>query len=200
MQELFFGPVVTWFTVPALLGTAFFSLRTLSMLMGLGDSGVDAGVDVDVDMDASGPDVDTDGDDSAEAFKVLSLQTASAFLMGFGWGGLGAYRGGGWPLLISLPFAFICGLGMVWLLAKLLGAIYRLQSSGNVPMYHALHVEGTVYTGVPAAGSGMGRVRVVIDDREIFYRAVSENEALPRDEKIRVVEINEDNSVTVTKA
>ena len=196
MQELFFGPVVTWFTVPALLGTAFFLLRTASMLMGLGDSGVDADFDVDVDMDGA---PDADGD-SSEAFKILSLQTISAFLMGFGWGGIGAYRGGGWPLLISIPFALVCGVGMVWLLAKLLAWIYRLQSSGNMPLYHALEAEGTVYTGVPAGGAGMGRVRVIIDDREIYYRAVTEGEELSRSEKVRVVAVNDDNSVTVTKA
>jgi len=204
MQELFFGPVVTWFTVPALVGTAFFLIRTISMMSGLGDHGVDAHFDVDVDVDTgSGGHVDVDGDvdsDSSEAFKILSLQTASAFLMGFGWGGLGAYRGGGWPLLLSLPFAMLCGVGMVWLLAKLLRAVWRLQSSGNVPMYHALEAEGTVYAGVPAAGEGMGEVRVIIEDREVFYRAVSDGAELPRDERIRVIAINDDNSVTVTKA
>lgn len=204
MQELFFGPVVTWFTVSALIGTAFFLLRTVSMLMGLGDHGVDAHFDVDVDLDAgsgSHVDVDVDADgDSSEAFKILSLQTISAFLMGFGWGGLGAYRGGGWPLLISLPFALVCGVGMVWLLAKLLRAIYQLQSTGNIPMYHALEAEGTVYAGIPAVGGGVGQVRVIIDDREVFYRAVSDGAELPRNEKVRVVAINDDNSVTVTKA
>jgi hypothetical protein len=89
---------------------------------------------------------------------------------------------------------------MVWLLAKLLRTIYGLQSSGNVPLYHALEAEGTVYAGVPAVGRGMGQVRVIIDDREVFYRAVSDGDALPRDEKIRVVAINDDDSVTVTKA
>ena len=40
----------------------------------------------------------------------------------------------------------------------------------------------------------------MIDERERYYRAVTEGEALPRSEKIKVVGINEDNSVTVTKA
>jgi membrane protein implicated in regulation of membrane protease activity len=186
MQELFFGPVVTWFTVPALIGTAFFLLRTLSMFVG-GDATVDADFDVDVD-------------DSSTSFKILSLQAISSFLMGFGWGGLGAYRGGGWPVATSVAFAAVCGAAMVWVLAKMLTAVYRLQSSGNVPMYHALEAEGTVYAGIPAAGAGTGRVRVVIDDREIYYRAVSDGGELARNENVRVVAVNDDNSVTVTKA
>jgi membrane protein implicated in regulation of membrane protease activity len=206
MQELFLGPVAVWFTIPALVGTVFFSLRTLSMLVGGAESGVDADfdvdldVDVDVDMDAA-PDLDVDSGDSSHAFKILSLQAIAAFLMGFGWGGLGAFGGGGWPLPVSVLFAVACGAAMVWLLAKLLRAVYGLQSSGNVPMYHALEAEGTVYSTVPAQGHGAGRVRVVIGDRERYYKAITEGEALPTSEKVRVVGVNEDdNSVTVTRA
>ncbi len=197
MQELFLGPFAIWFTVPAIVGTVFFSLRTLAMLVGGADTGVD--VDVDVDLDA-GADIDLDTGESSYAFKVLSVQAIAAFLMGFGWGGLGAFRGGGWPRTISVVFAVACGAGMVWLLAKLLTAMYGLQSSGNVPIYQALEEEGTVYAKIPAEGLGKGRVRVLIDDRQRFYKAITEGEALPRSEQVRIVSINEDNSVTVTKA
>lgn len=207
MQELLFGPVAVWFTVPALVGTVFFGLRTLSMLIGGAETGMDGGVDVDVDFDVDvdagadldGADVDVDSD-SSDAFKILSLQTISAFLMGFGWGGIGAHLGGEWPLVVAVGFALVCGVGMVWLLAKLLRFVYGLQSSGNVPMYHALETEGTVYNTVPAKRTGLGRVRVVIGDREQYYRAITDGEEIATSETVRVVEINDDNSVTVTKA
>ena len=205
MQELFFGPVATWFTVPAIVGTVFFSLRTLAMFVGGAETGMDVDVDFDVDLDVdvdvdTGADVDVDTGESSHAFKVLSVQAIAAFLMGFGWGGLGAFRGSGWSLTVSVFFALACGTGMVWLLGKLLMAVYGLESSGNVPMYHALEAEGTVYASIPAKGVGPGRVRVVIDDRARFYKAITEGDALARSEKIRVVSINLDNSVTVTKA
>ncbi len=204
MQELFFGPVAIWFTVPAIVGTVFFSLRTLAMLVGGAETGMDLDLDVDFDVDVdmdAGADVDVDTGDASHAFKVLSVQAISAFLMGFGWGGFGALRGGGWESTISVVvFALACGTGMVWLLAKMLTAMYGLQSSGNVPMYHALEAEGTVYASIPAKGLGRGRVRVVIDNSERFYKAITEGEALPTGEKVRVVSINDDNSVTVMKA
>ena len=75
------------------------------------------------------------------------------------------------------------------------------QSSGTVAMYQALESEGTVYARIPAGSEGMGRVRVVIGDRERYYKAVTDGDALPRDAKIRVVEINdENNSVKVVEA
>ena len=41
----------------------------------------------------------------------------------------------------------------------------NFTSSDNVPMYHALEEEGTVYASIPAKGLGRGRVRVVIETR-----------------------------------
>jgi hypothetical protein len=90
---------------------------------------------------------------------------------------------------------------MVWFLGKLLRFVYGLQSSGTVAMYQALESEGTVYARIPAAAAGVGRVRVVIGNRERYYKAITDGDALPRDAKIRVVDINdEDNSVKVIEA
>lgn len=198
MSELFFGPVAIWFAIPAIVGTTFFTLRLVLMLVG-GD-GDAAGVDADFDVSdsiADGGDVD----DSSSAFKIFSVQAISAFLMGFGWGGLGAFRGSGWSPAVSVLVAVAAGVGMMWLLGWLLRFIPRLQSSGTLPMYQALEAEGSVYAQIPAARAGKGEVRVVIGDRERYYRAVTEGEALPTGAHIRVVSINDDdNSVTVTQA
>ena len=203
MSELFFGPIALWFTVPAFLGTVFFSLRLALMFVGGVDGGADADVDFDVDVDVDvdvDAGVDGDAGDSTEAFKVLSIQSAAAFLMGFGWGGLGALHGAGWNPVMSGAFGVAAGGGMMWLLGKMLQAIYKLQSSGNVPIHQALEVEGTVYTEIPGHGEGKGRVRLVIDDRERFYKAITDGAPLASRDRIRVVSVNEDNSVTVTRA
>jgi hypothetical protein len=202
MSDLFFGVPAVWFAVPAIIGTLFFTLRLGLMFVGGVESGLDADVDVDFDVDVDvgvDADVDVDHGDSSEAFKLLSLQSIAAFLMGFGWGGLGALRGAGWSLIMSGAFAVAAGVGMVWLLGKLLGFAYRLQSSGNISISQALEMEGTVYTAIPAFGQGKGLIRLVIDDRERYYRAVTDGEAVPSRERVRVVSLNEDNSVTVEK-
>ncbi len=212
MQELILGPVAIWFSVPALVGTAFFALRSAMMLVGGADADTGFDVDVDVDFDVEVGDVDagdvdaasdTGGDtgESTQAFQFLSIQAIAAFVMGFGWGGLGALSGAGWPLSVSIAFAILCGFGMVWFLGKLLRFVYGLQSSGTVAMYQALETEGTVYAQIPAGAAGMGQVRVVIGDRARYYKAITDGDALPRDAKIRVVEINDqENSVKVVEA
>ena len=88
---------------------------------------------------------------------------------------------------------------MVWLLGKLLEGVYRLQSSGTVSINSALGVEGSVYIAIPPHRSGRGRVRLVVDDRERFYNAVTDDDAIESHARIRIMEVNDDNTVTVTR-
>jgi hypothetical protein len=198
MRDLLFGPVAIWFSIPAIVGTAFFALRTLLMLVGgdadsgLGDADLDAG-DFDSLAEAG------ESGESAYAFKVLSVQAVSAFMMGFGWGGLAALRGSGLSPWVSVGVGGAIGGVFMLFLARALRFVYGLQSTGNLPIYRALEAEGQVYAQIPAAGAGRGEVRVLIGDRERYYRAVSDGPALPTGSKVRVVSIDEDdNSVTVT--
>ena len=194
MNDLFLGGGAAWFTVPALIGTVFFVLRMALMLIG-----GDAGGDADVHLDVGHVDGGVAHVDSGHAFQVLSIQTIAAFLMGFGWGGLGGLKGAGWSVTASFTFGIAAGTGMVWLLAKSLQAVYRLQASGNVSIDETLELEGSVYVAIPGDGR-RGRVRLIVNDRERFYNAVSEGEAIEPRARVRVVGVNDDNSVTVTRA
>jgi hypothetical protein len=174
-----------WFTAPALLGTVIFGLRVVMMLAGgMGDADFDAG--------------DFDGDDSSEAFTVLSVQGVSAFLGGFGWAGIGALLGMGWEVAPATAVGVAGGVAMVWVLGLLLKAIYDLQSSGTIGPKSAVGFTGEVYTTIPEAGSGSGQVRVVVAERQRIYNAVTEGETLPTKTRVRVLGVNDDNTLTVT--
>jgi len=83
---------------------------------------------------------------------------------------------------------------MVWLLARLLRFVYGLQSSGTLPIFHALESEGTVYATVPAEENGAGEVRLIIGERERYYRATTDGPDLTRGTRVRVVAVNEQQS------
>jgi hypothetical protein len=201
MSELLFGSGALWFGLPAVVGTAFFLGRVALMAIGGDADGLDGGGLEGLDgMDGLG-DADAGFDDSGDAFQVISIQTIAAFMMGFGWGGLGAFRGSGLPMAIAVPVGIAVGVFMVWLLARVLRFVMGLQSSGTMPLYHALEATGTVYTQVPAGGGGTGEVRVVIGDRERYFFATTEGDALPRNTEIRIVRVDEDaNRVEVERA
>lgn len=199
-MDLFFGHGGAWFSVPAFLGTFFFLLR-----LGLMFVGGDGDVDADFDADFHG-DIDTHGDasvhgqgDSSSAFKVLSVQSVGAFMMGFGWGGLGGLKGAGWDPTSSLILGLVVGSGMVWVLGKLLETVYGFQSSGTVLIDWALDAEGSVYIAIPPHKEGRGRVRLVIGDRQRYYDAVTDDEGIESRSRVRVIAVNDDNTVTVTR-
>lgn len=191
-----FNSTSLFFSLPAIAGTLLFLIKM--GLMALGGVGGDLDLDVDVDTDLDidlGSDVD--GGDSTAAFQVLSLQTIAAFLMGFGWAGLGAWIGFDLALGPSVLIGAAGGVGLVWFMTLLLKAIYDLHASGNVDITDAAGHEGVVYASVPGAGAGRGKVRVIIDDRDRIYDAVSAAGALATNTRVRVEKVNEDRTLTV---
>lgn len=195
-MDLFFTQAAPWFAVPAILGTAFFLIRLILMTTGLGHAhDIDGG---DVVLSDHAVDHHTD---PAHAFKALSIQSIATFMMGFGWSGLGAYRAWGVGVPESMAIGVIGGVAMVWILATLLRNMYKLHASGNISIDAAIDHVGDVYVTVPAAGKGRGQVRVTINNRQRIYNATS---TLPTDltpaTRVRVVQVNEDNTLSVMPA
>jgi len=196
MGELFFGGGAAWFSVPAILGTAFFAIRALMLLIG---GGGDMSPDLHADIGHGGLEGDLHSD-SGHDFQVLSVQSIASFLMGFGWGGLGMLKGSNFHGAAVGVVAVGCGVGMVWLLGLLLKGMADLQSSGNIAIAQAMGHEGDVYVTVPGQSEGRGQVRLTIHSQQKIYNAVTGGEDLPSGTRVRVVKVNEDNTVTVARA
>ena len=199
MLDSLFGSDVLLFSIPALVGTVVFLLKL--GLLSLGGVGADADVDVDLDVDA-GMDMDHAGDvdDSTHAFQILSIHSIAAFLMGFGWGGLVGFRTFDWNTPSSFALGLAFGAALVWMLAALLQAMYHLQGSGNVNINDTIGRDAVVYVHIPADGAGIGRIRIVINERARFFNAVTKGEEIARNARVRITDINPDNTVTVTPA
>ncbi len=185
MLDLMLTGTAAWFGVPALLGTGVFAIRLLMAIFGhMGHADVDS----------------HDGHDSSDVFKFLSFQSIAAFLMGFGWAGLGALHGANLSMLPAFGAAIGGGAVMVWLMMMLLKLMVALNSSGNIAIDKTVGCEGEVAVEVPGNQSGRGQVRVVIEDRQRSYGAVSEGLPIPSRTRVRVVRANTDNTLTVEPA
>lgn len=191
MLDLVMQDGAVWFTVPALAGTTVFVFRLILMLLGV------VGHDLAPDFHAAA--ADGHHGDSSDAFKLLSIQSVAAFLMGFGWGGLGAFVGSHMGPVRSTLVGLAVGIGLMWLLAKLLRSMHRLESTGNITIDAAVGLEGAVYLSIPAKGGGRGQVRITVEDRDRIYNAVSDGEELPTGARARIVRANPDNTVTVSR-
>lgn len=188
MQDLFFAHNAGWFTLPAIVGTVFFAIRLILLSVG---HGVEITTDLDIDPGHSDP---------TEGFKVLSVQSVAAFMMGFGWAGLGALKGTGLTLGVSMGIGALGGAGMVWLAALLLKGVYDLERSGNFNLHSAVGNEGQVYSHIPQSGSGYGQVRLTVNGRMRFVKAASESGEIATGARVRIVGISGDRTVRVTPA
>ncbi|MBP7294435.1 MAG: hypothetical protein KBB56_00115 [Acidobacteria bacterium] len=180
------------FLTCAAVGGVMLLCRLALLVLGIGGhDGADSGPDLAVDHggDFHGGDAHSDGHhhDSADAgFKLFTIHGLTAFLLMFGLVGLALSRQTSWGLLVALAGASVAGLITMWLIARVFGALGRLQSSGTLRMDNAVGCEGTVYLTIPAGGSG--RVQVTVQDhlRE-FDATAQDGEVIRTGERVRVV-------------
>lgn len=164
MMNLLFGDSAPWFTAPALLGTGFLMIQLV-----LGEIGGDGALDMDLD-------VDIDGDHPGAEFGWLSLQSISAFFMGYGWIGFAAYRFLDVGFSGAAFIAVLAGIGVAWLMVWLLRSFLKLQNNTNVSIRQARGMVGEVYVTVPPEGTGRGEVVLIINNSRHSYSAIQGGE------------------------
>lgn len=181
-MDLLFGGPGPWFTGPALLGTGFLLLQ---LVMG------EIGGDLDADIDDPGSDA-----------KWLSLQTISAFFVGFGWMGLAALRLFDLSFGVAALVGAAAGVGVAFMMVKVTGMLLGLQSDANVRLDESIGLEGTVTVMIPPAGGGSGRVTLVIHQAQHELPAVQHgDEPIGSHTAVRVVQADEAaGAVTVERA
>lgn len=166
MMNMLFGDLAPWFTAPALLGTGFLMIQLI-----LGELGGDGAIDMDLDFD-----IDTSADHPGAEFGLLSIQSISAFFMGYGWVGFAAYR------FLDVGFtgagfiAVAAGVGVAYLMIYLLKTFLKLQNNTNVSISQAVGLVGEVYVAVPPPGEGKGEIILVINQSQHNYFAIQEGE------------------------
>jgi len=170
-----------FFLTCAVTGALFVILRLILLFIGIE-------TDLSGDMDIHIDEIDIHHTDSDIGFKLLSLQSLSAFLLMFGLVGLALYNENREGILISLAGAIVAGLAAVWSIGKLFSLFEKLQSTGTIDLQNAVGTEGKVYLDIPE--NGTGRVLIHIQNRLREYDAKTEaNKGLKTGEPIRVVQV-----------
>lgn len=202
--------VDTVFAGCAILGGVLFFMRLVLFFVGHHGGAEDVGGDFDGDVGADfdvGGDFDGDVDaadaidahaDSDVSFKMLSLQTITAFFMMFGLVGLALRKEAELVEAWAILGAMIAGLFSVWVISKIMTFMMGLQSSGTMRLANAIGQEGSVYLRIPA--DGVGKVQVVVHDHLKVFDAVSKKgQEFQTGERVTVVSIAADNKLVVDK-
>ena len=183
------------FLVCAVVGGVLFVCKLVLQLMG-GDT--DMADDLPDDVPDDVPVVDMGIGDSDVSFRLISLQGVMAFLMIFGLVGLALKRTGTGGDAQALILAVAGGFGVMFLQAKLMTYLLRLQTSGTLDMRNAVGAEGTVYLTIPS--NGTGKVRVVVQERlKVFDATAMSKQPIETGERIRVVEVTGGSILVVEK-
>jgi hypothetical protein len=184
-----FGSLDLFFAAIAFGGTFFFVLRVLWMLhTGGHDHAHDPGVGHTTDTH----DADTD-------FKLLTVNTITAFLMIFGWAGLACARQFQLGTLLALLGASGAGLASMLGTAAILRLFLRLNSSGQrFDIGQAYGRAASVYQRIPPGGKG--RIQIVLDGVTRELDAVSESkQEIESFKEVTVVEILDARTVRVAR-
>lgn len=181
------------FLYSAVIGGTILVLQFLLLLLGVGG---DADVGGDHAAAHGGHDV---GHDQSAFLKLFSLQTVTTFLTFFGLVGLGTSELG-WSAGAVAAIAIGAGIAALFVVAKMMGSLSRLQSHGNVDLQNAVGHTGSVYLRIPKHGDGHGRVLMNVQGRTVECRAVSYAEEIPTGATIRVLDRTDDDVLVVAPA
>ena len=166
--------------VIAMFATTVFVIQTVFTLFGIGETD-----DADPDQGAIADDVERAG--GVPFGDIFTIRNGVSFLMGFGWGGLMAYD---WGLAHTI-FVFLAGMVVgsvfVGINMGLLALMSMLRHEGNLRMERAVGQPGTITLVVPAHRSGIGKVRVSVQDRLLECHAITDGNALDRNSAVTVV-------------
>ena len=176
----------------AIAGTLMFLLRiAIGALFG-GDGH-------DGDLSGDGTMTHDTSEFGADAsFKLMTIQGMTAFVMMFGLVGLALRRGSHTSELTSIIGAFIAGMAMALVLAKIAQMMRGLKSSGTIQLQSAVGARGTVYLSIPAEGTGQAQVTVQNRLRMADARS-ADHQPIKTGEMIEVVDVINGNLLIVKK-
>jgi hypothetical protein len=183
------------FAIFAFTGTLFFLLRIAWMLLG-GMGGADI---QDLDHNVDGAHVSTDHHDGIDsAFKMLSINSVTAFFMMFGWIGLAASRQFGLGTALSMICALLAGVASMALIAWIFQLFAKLQHSGQKFSVEAcVGQTASVYLRIPA--DGKGRVQIHVGGAQRELDAVSdEKQVIDSFKNVKIVRVIDPRTVAVT--
>jgi hypothetical protein len=141
------------------------------------------GFDFDADVDF---DTGVDGHDGGTG--VLSVRSVTAFMVGFGWGGVIAIRQG-LSVLSATAVALAAGGALMAVVVVLMRAVYGLRYSGSIDYKNAIGVVGNVYLPIPGDMAGPGQVEVMVQGRLAVVQAFTRSpEKLPNQTRVRVID------------
>lgn len=136
------------------------------------------------------------GDSASEGLNLLSIRSLAAGTAFFGVVGLAVRPLGS---LVATLAAIGAGAAATLGVAALVRTFGRLERDATVSLGSAVGTTGSVYLSIPGHRSGVGKVHVIVQNRLVECRAVTDEEELPTGAPILVVDVDGNDTVVVVR-
>ena len=128
----------------------------------------------------------------------LSLKTASALLIGLGFGGA-IFTQNGFPILVGASGGLILGILIAMLYLALMNALHRLRSDGTALLWEAIGQRGRVYMRIPANETASGEIQVGFAGRFMNVKAFTRGPELTPGTDVLVISVHGADALEVAK-
>lgn len=185
----------------ATVATALMVVLIIMMLIGM-----ESGEAFDGDIDA---DIDFDDFDGADVFNQESLFSLGGLKIITIRGVLAFFSIGGWVVYLLLDstkvwlailIGVVCGLSAAILLAYVMRAIFRLESSGNLDYRTAINKNAVVYIRIPKNAIGKGKVMLSHQGKLIEVDAITKDkEDILTKSEVKIIGLEDDTTFLVER-
>ena len=155
------------FACIAIPSTLILLIQTVLLLIGMG--GGDGDVNADIDADG---DIDVDGIGDGDGLALFSVRGIVSMLAVMGWSAM-ALLETSLPGVASIIISVALGILMLFLMAYVMKAVSKLQSSGNIDIGKAVGKVAQVYIPIPENGSGSGKVHITVQEQYCEFNAIT---------------------------
>ncbi len=171
------------FALVGIGATVLLVIQMAMLIFGFGD-------DSDADVD------DVDGDiGDGDGLALFTVKGIVAMLCITGWTGV-VFLGTEMNPALAYVLAFLCGFATLVIMAYVMKAISRLQSSGNIEIGNAIGKVGQVY--IPIKPNGSGKVNVTVQGQYSEFTAITTaHETLATGSYVRIVAVDEAGTLVV---
>lgn len=177
-------PLLRTFWFVAIPASVIFIIQTIMTFIG-----ADASDGVSADFNG-----DFDGTDAP--FQLFSFRNLINFLLGFGWSGVSLYATINNPTVLILVSVLV-GCAFVYIFFLVISQLMKLSEDGTFKLTATLNKNAEVYLSIPANRTGKGKILISVNGSIHELEAITEGEKINSGAVVRVVRIENENTLIV---
>lgn len=179
-------PILKLFWYIAIPTSIIFLIQTILTVIGADhDSGFDTEFHTDVDIHSD-----------FDASQLFSLRNLINFLLGFSWSGISFFEVIKNPMLL-IGVSVLIGLVFVFMFFIIIKQIQKLAEDNSFHISNTLNKTAEVYLTIPGNKSGKGKIMISVNGTFHELEAMTESERITSGSTVKVVKIDNNNTIIV---